>query len=326
MSAITITPLATGLSCGNRVDGVTWENINDEDLRARLRALFIERGVLVFENMEPTPKMQLELSQVFGPLKDHPTRNVPRADGDMLGVIDMHMMPREDPGHDHGLTLFRGKKVYSFLPWHFDHTYNDELNYAGVLRAVIAAPEEGRTGFADGIEIYNKMDPAIRAKIEQLCAIYTLDVRQSQMKFGRYFETFGDTERDRANTEESSIFPRALHPMVWRRQTGEKVAHFCGFSAVGIEGHENAEGEALFEAALQEMYRVIEPYWHEWKPTDMLIWDNHRVLHSVEGCDPKYERRMHRTTIRGDYGLGRFEGGKKIGEVNREVAPLLLPA
>jgi taurine dioxygenase len=77
---------------------------------------------------------------------------------------------------------------------------------------------------------------------------------------------------------------------------------------------------------LQEMYRVIEPYWHDWQPTDMLIWDNHRVLHAVEGCDPKFERRMHRTTIKGDYGLGRFEGGKKIGEVKREVAPLLLPA
>jgi taurine dioxygenase len=326
MAQLEITPLAPNLSFGNRVEGVTWDNIQDEDLRAQLRQLFVERGVLVFANMEPSPQMQVELSKVFGPLKDHPTRNVPRAGGDMLGVIDMHNLPREDPGHDHGLVQIRGKKVFSFLPWHFDHTYNDELNYAGILRAVVAAPEEGRTGFADGIKIYRDMDPAIRAKIEHLSAIYTLDVRLTQMKFGRYFETFGDTERDRPNTEESSIFPRAIHPMIWQRPTGEKVAHFCGFSAVGIEGHEDPEGEAIFEEALQEMYRVIEPYWHEWNTTDMLIWDNHRVLHAVEGCDPKYERRMWRTTIKGDYGLGRFEGGKKIGEVKREVAPLLLPA
>jgi len=219
----------------------------------------------------------------------------------------------------------QGRKVFSFLPWHFDHTYNDELNYAGVLRAVVQAPEGGRTGFADGIDIYARMNPEVLRKIENLSAIYTLDVRLTQMRFGRYFKTFGDTERERANTEEASIFPRAFHPMVWTRPTGEKVAHFCGFSAVGIEGHENPEGEALFEEALQEMYRVIQPYWHDWKPTDMLIWDNLRVLHAVEGCDPKYERRMHRTTIRGDYGLGRFEDGKKIGEVKREVAPLALP-
>ena len=69
----------------------------------------------------------------------------------------------------------------------------------------------------------------------------------------------------------------------------------------------NAEGEALFEEALQELNRKVNPYWHAWRPTDMVIWDNHRVLHGVEGCDPQYERRMQRTTIAGDYGLGRME-------------------
>ena len=33
-----------------------------------------------------------------------------------------------------------------------------------------------------------------------------------------------------------------------------------------------------------------------------------------------YERQTLRTTIQGDYGLGYFEDGKKIGEVYREVA------
>ncbi len=327
MAALRITDLSPEHNWGSRVSGVDWTNIADEEMRAQMRQLFIERGVIVFEDMEPTPKMQVELSKIFGPLKDHPTRNVPRAEGkDMLGVIDMRHEPRGDVGHDHGLTEYNGKKVVSFLPWHFDHSYNDELNYAGVLRSVVTAPEGGRTGFVDGIELYNTMDPAILRKIESLSALYTLDVRLTQMRFGRYFETFGDTEKDRPNTEESSVFPRSIHPMIWTRPTGEKVAHFCGFSAVGIEGHEDAEGEALFEEALQELNRKAHPYWHAWKPTDMLIWDNHRVLHGVEGCDPKYERRMHRTTIKGDYFLGRFEDGKKIGEVKREVAPLALPA
>lgn len=327
MSDIRISDLDENLSFGSRISGVTWDNIEDEELREQLRQLFRDRGVIVFEDMEPSSQMQVALSKVFGPLKDHPTKSTPRADPDLAeGVIDMEHKPQVDMGHDHGLTEVNGKKVISFLPWHFDHTYNDELNYAGVLRAVANAPEGGRTGFADGVEIYNRMDPEILEKIENLNAIYTLDVRLTQMRFGRYFETFGDTEIHAKTVEEASIFPRAIHPMIWTRPSGEKVAHFCGFSAQGIEGHEDPEGDAIFEEALQEMYRVITPYWHDWKPTDMVIWDNHRVLHAVEGCDPKYYRRMHRTTIRGDYGLGRFEGGKKIGEVKREVAPLMLPA
>jgi len=325
--AVTIRNLGDQYSWGSRVSGVTWDNIHDEALRADMQQLFRDRGVIVFEDMEPTPKMQVELSKVFGPLKDHPTKSTPRADPDLdPGVIDMHRPPRGDPGHNHGLVEVNGKVVESFIPWHFDHTYNDELNYAGVLRAVIAAPVDGRTGFTCGIELYKAMNPALLAKIEQLNAIYTLDVRLTQIKYGRYFKTFGDTEVMAGNVAESSIFPRSIHPMIWQRPSGEKVVHFCGFSAVGIEGHENAEGDALFDEAMHDLIRNVNPYWHDWKPTDMLIWYNHRILHAVEGCDPQYERRMHRTTIKGDYGLGRFEGGKKIGEVKRETVPLNLPA
>ena len=48
-------------------------------------------------------------------------------------------------------------------------------------------------------------------------------------------------------------------------------------------------------------------YGHKWKPTDMLIWDNWRFLHSVTPTAPGQKRSMHRTTIKGDYGLGYFE-------------------
>jgi taurine dioxygenase len=325
--AIDIRHLGDRFSWGSRVRGVSADNVHDEGLRADLQQLLRDRGVIVFEDMQPTPALQVELSKVFGPLKDHPTRSTPRADPDLdPGVIDMHRPPVENRAHDHGLIGVNGKKVKSFIPWHFDHTYNDELNYAGVLRAVVSAPEMGRTGFTDGIELYKAMNPAVLARIADKSVLYTLDVRLTQMRFGRYFETYGDTEEMAGNVAESSIFPRAIHPMIYTRPSGEKVAHFCGFSAVGLENHEDAEGDALFEEALQEMYRHVNAYWHDWKLTDMLIWDNHRILHSVEGCDPRYERRMHRTTIRGDYGLGRFEHGKKIGEVKREVAPLALPA
>lgn len=327
MTKIRISNLAEGFTWGARVDGVTWDNIHDAETRAALTRLFEDKGLLIFENMEPSSKMQVELSKVFGPLKDHPTKTVPRATGDIEpGVIDMHRLPGEVDASLHGVAIVDGTPQVAFLPWHFDHTYNDELNRAGVLRAVISAPEGGRTGFADGIELYHDFDADLLRQIEGLNAIYTLDTRLTQMRFGRTFEITGDLPFMAGTVEEARIFPRAMHPMVWTRPSGEKVLHVSGFSAVGIENRENAQGDALFEAVCQEVNRKARGYFHDWKPTDMVIWDNWRMLHSVEGCDPRYERRMHRTTIKGDYGLGYFEGGKKIGEVNRDVAPLDLPA
>ncbi len=320
--ALDIRDLGPQYSWGSRVRGVTWDNLYDEATRAELKALFEKRGFIIFEDMEPTPKMQLELSEVFAPLKDHPTKSTSRADDELLGVIDMHYKPRPVRDSDQGLIEANGKILTSYLPWHFDHTYNDELNYAGVLRSLVTAPELGRTGFTDGIELYKAMDPEILRKIDGLNAIYTLDVRLTQMRFGKNFKTHGDGPEVAGNRAEAAIFPRAMHPMIWTHPSGEKVAHFCGFSAVGIEHHEDPKGDALFEAAIQELYRKVNPYWHQWKPTDMVIWENGRILHAVEGCEPKWERRMHRTTLKGDYGLGYFEDGKKIGEVNREIAPL----
>ena len=91
--------------------------------------------------------------------------------------------------------------------------------------------------------------------------------------------------------------------------------------AVGIEGREDAEGDALLEAVCQEMIAKIRPYHHKWRPTDMLIWDNWRMLHSVTGHDPALTRCIHRTTIKGDYGLGRFENDdqRRYEELERTV-------
>ncbi len=328
MSEIKIRDLSPDLAFGAIVDGATVENLNDQAVRARLNEVFEDRALIVFENVEPSGKMHLAVSDVFGPLKEHPTKTTPRAmdAGVAPGVIDMHSLPRKVDENDNkeDLVEMDGKLLARFSPWHFDHCYNDELNRAGVLRAVINAPvgEGGRTGFADGADLYNKFSPELRAKIEGLNVIYTLDTRLTMMRFGRNFKTFTVSEIQKKTAEEARTFPRAMHPAVWTRHDSRKVLHVGPWMSVGIEHHENPEGEALYEEVCQELNRVANAnsYWHNWKPTDLLIWDNWRCLHAVEGCDPKYERRTQRTTIKGDYGLGYFEDGKKIGEVMREIA------
>jgi taurine dioxygenase len=110
--------------------------------------------------------------------------------------------------------------------------------------------------------------------------------------------------------EEYEGRPRALHPAVWTRRTDEKVLHVSPWMAKGLEGREDPDGEALLAAVCDEIVDAAEDlcYFHQWEPTDMVIWDNWRCLHRVSGMAPELARCMHRTTIEGDYGLGRFEG------------------
>ena len=38
----------------------------------------------------------------------------------------------------------------------------------------------------------------------------------------------------------------------------------------------------------QEIRAKVHPYYHHWQSTEMLVWDNWRMLHCVTGVDPKY--------------------------------------
>lgn len=305
MASITVRPLQDDFPFGARVGGVNYETLADQGVRKQLVDLFEDRGMIVFEDVEPTARMQVEISNVFGPLKDHPVKMVERLDQDSYpGVITIRTAP------DACIVEIEGKPLMTWQPWHFDHSYNNELNRAGVLRAETIAPKDGLTAFADGIQIWNDLSPATRARLEGLDIIYTLDLRYEKQWFGLP-KTFRELRpKDDTILEFAAKLPRAIHPAVWTRETGEKVVHLSPYGCRGILGMETEEGNELLRSLWDEVEAAIKPYYHSWKPTDMVVWDNWRTLHQACGCDPEDERVMHRTTIKGDYGFGRWEDGK----------------
>ena len=215
MSTVTVRPIRDDLSFGARVGGVTLDHLRDEAVRDRLNEAFEERGLLIFEDVEPTPKMQVAISTVFGPLKDHPSPATPRVGGDdMLGVIEIRHEPNEG-----GVVQVDGRLLSQWLPWHFDHCYNDQLNRAGVLRAVEIPPDGGMTGFVDGIALYNAVSPEVRDRIEGEKVIYAMDVILDNLRFGRP----DGLRRGRAVPRAIDVMteyehrPRAIHPAVWTR-------------------------------------------------------------------------------------------------------------
>ncbi len=251
MTTMTVRPIGDDLTFGARVGGVTHDGLGDAGLRAEINETFEEYGLLIFEDVEPTPKMQVALSKVFGPLKDHPSKAVPRAGGDdMLGVIEMRHEPNEP-----GAVRVGGRLLSSWLPWHFDHCYNDQLNRAGVLRAVEVPPEGGLTGFVDGIALYDAISPEVRDQIEGKTVIYAMDVIMENLRFGRP-DGFVEVEPAPSAVDvmiEYEGRPRALHPAVWTRSSGQKVLHVSGWMAKGIEGREDPDGDALLAAVCDEI-------------------------------------------------------------------------
>jgi len=304
-----VRPLQEGLSFGVRIGGLTRAILADPAVCKEIDDLFIGHGMIVFEDVEQSDEMQLALSNCFGPLKEHPVKSLGRVDSERLpGVITL----RSKPGS--GIVEIDGKAVSHWLPWHFDHCYNDELNRAGVLRSVERVEEGGITGFVDGVALYEAFPRDLLARIEGKEVLYRLATQYDQLRFGKpaSYKVIEPKPTTAEFLAQAAAMPRAIHPAVWTRPTGEKVLHVSNYMAEGIVGMENAEGDALLEEVCQTINRLERElsYQHKWRPTDMVIWDNLRMLHAVSGHNPAESRLMYRTTIKGDYGHGRWEEGQ----------------
>jgi len=311
MALTDVRPLAEDLPFGVRIGGLTRAALEDKALRDEIDELFIEHGMIVFEGVEQSDEMQLALSSCFGPLKEHPVKAVARVDNDRLpGVIEIKSRRAQ------GVVEIDGQQLSHWLPWHFDHCYNDELNRAGVLRSVERVDEGGITGFLDGIALYEAFPKDLRDALEGKEIAYRLETQYDTLKFGRpaQYRMVEPKPLTQAFYDQVAKMSRAIHPAIWTRPTGEKCLHVSAYMAQGIVGMENEEGDALLEAVCQEINRLGKEacaYHHKWNPDDMAIWDNLRMLHCVSGNDPDLERLMYRTTIAGDYELGRWEEAPK---------------
>src|SRR5579862_9592289 len=94
MSSIEEDALSDRLSFGARVRGVNRAVLESASVRAQLADIYERRGVIVFERVEQTAEMQLALSAVFGPLRQHAMSAVPRAGADPAkAVMELNCHP-----------------------------------------------------------------------------------------------------------------------------------------------------------------------------------------------------------------------------------------
>jgi len=111
----------------------------------------------------------------------------------------------------------------------------------------------------------------------------------------------------------NSVRSRSIHPMVYAQEgTGRKVLNVSPWFAENIEGMDDKESDALLREVISYCADKSRAYFHSYELTDMVLWDNWRMLHCANGMPAGQRRHMRRTTIAGDYGLGRFE---KVGTV-----------
>ena len=295
-----VEPLSPVLSFGRVVRGLTSADIQDEKERATLRALWIRHGMLVFQDGEINDRFQIDLSLVFGPLERHPVREVLVESNPDLIVL------KSVPG-DVNIVEIDGEQGGGWIGWHSDLIYHDHINHGGLLRALQVTSRGGVTGFIDQIDAYERLPQSTKDRIDDLSVVYQLG------PIGRFPHAYKSKVRvvrmapknqalmDRAHRD----FAPVAHLLVFAQpETGRKVLNLSPLFALYIEGMRDAEGDALL-ADLAGHILDSPAYHHRWTLDDMVLWDNWRMLHSVSAVPLDETRIVQRTTIAGDYALGR---------------------
>jgi len=294
------------------------ESLSDPAKRKALYDLWIDRGLIIFKNMEGI-NTHLELSSVFGEPEEHPLLrgvDMPREHKliiDIADGIDVRSDGTIDYESDESdVYEIDGELRAAFLPWHTDLVYVDEINHGGIIRPVTLPKNDGQTGFIDQIEAYSRLPRDLAERIENLSVIYRYVVDASKAKYGWVPQKCLKLRAKLMMAEKhNSVRSRSIHPMVYAQEgTRRKVLNVSPWFANAIEGMENETGDAILKAAIEHLIRPDLAYFHKWQPEDMVLWDNWRMTHSAKGVATDDHRVMKRTTIAGDYALGRVEGAE----------------
>ena len=305
MAAFETAPLDGQDRYGTIVTRLAPEAIGDPEVRTALLDLWTETGLIVFRGLEGGIDTQVRLSEIYGEPEVHPMM-----EGTDIKTEHRALAPIEfDPQKDGNIYVIGGRELGGYLPWHFDGAYVDRINHGGILRPDVLPGEGGETGFLDQIAAWELLPERLKREIDGKSVIYSYQPDFTRAKFGpRADRLVQMSELFRTGADHPSVQVRAIHPAVYKQPaTGRKVLHISPWFADGIEGMENAEGDALLAEVIGHVLDPELMYFHKWQSGDMVLWDNWRMLHCSCGVPPGETRIMRRTTIVGDYGLGRRE-------------------
>ena len=177
------------------------------------------------------------------------------------------------------------------LNWHHDQIYRQHPPTGSIFLAVEMPEGQARTSWCSTRHTYEALPGSLRA---------IADGHRSVSKYG-YRPTAG-FQRDVADEEEVKRIhdrtPPAAHPMVLRNPSdGAGSLYVDPKKVVSIEGLDEETSRVTLDALQPLLVNDDFVYTHDWRPGDLVMWDNARLMHRREAFDATLPRLAKRTTI-----------------------------
>ena len=272
--------IPTGAALGAEIRGVDLAKPIDDATFAMIERAYNEHGVIFFRGQQITPQQQVAFTRRFGEIEFNIFGERWSVSGSPEIVVVSNVT---EDGRPIGVRR-AGEN------WHSDMCYTARpprgtMLYALEIPDLFGLPL-GDTEFASAAAAWDALPEPLRQQIEGRRAVFDFTGRK---------RAFPPTQA------EIQRYPSVTHPIVRTHPfTERKCLYVMRDDCVGIDGMEREEAEALIAALADHIVKPAFVYRHQWRPDDLLLWDNCTVQHrAVQDYDLPQRRVMHRTTMGG---------------------------
>lgn len=261
---------ATG-ACGAEIRCGPLQAIDDAAFRD-IHQAWLDHLVLVFRDQSLTDPELSAFAGRFGALKGAaaPSSSQQTEDGEpQKPVIHVVSNVLED-----GVPI--GILGSGDVEWHSDMVGFVEPPSASFLHALEVPATGGDTLFMNMYLAYDTLPDDVKERIVNL--------------------TIKHAVRDNS----AGAGTGASHPIVWTHpDTGCNVLFLGSRGNTSVEGLSRSDSEELLDLLWSHIMQWRFIWRHQWRPGDVLMWDNRCTLHARQAFDPGSRRLLHRTQVHG---------------------------
>ena len=245
-----------------------------------IRSIWHEHHVVIFRDIDWSPKQQLDFARQFGNLDDHAaTPNDSLNDyPELLEISTVEKNGKPSP------TRTAGRD------WHSDYAYTNRPAAISMLFCIEKPDVGGDTLFCNMARAYDELSNKMKEIVKQLHSVYDFNM------------VSGAKDRTSTNLSElNDINPPIAHPTVRIHNESGKKALYVSERTSHFDGMTVEESRPLIEYLCGHATRPENVYRHQWRVGDLVCWDNRTTMHLAIGdFDPSKRRRMLRATLQGE--------------------------
>ncbi|MSP03211.1 MAG: TauD/TfdA family dioxygenase [Acetobacteraceae bacterium] len=272
--------IPTGAPVAAEIRGVDLSQPIGDNVFALIERAYDEHGVIFFRDQHVTPPQQVAFTRRFGDIEF----NIFGERWSVAGSPEIVVVSNiTEDGKPIGVKR-AGEN------WHSDMCYTARPPRGTMLYAIeiptLHGLTLGDTEFASAAAAWDALPDSLRHRIEGRRAIFDFSGRKRAFPPSQ-----SEIERN----------PPVHHPIVRTHpHTGRKCLYAMRDDCTGIDGLEQDEAESLIAALADHIVKPAHIYRHQWRPGDLLMWDNCTVQHrAIQDYDMPQRRLMHRTTMGG---------------------------